>query len=581
MHTSLSRPEAGKVKITDAFWSNYLIKIRNSTLPYVISQFEKTGSVNNFALAAGLGSGNFQGNPFQDGLLLETIRGACEFLSCEYDKELDEKLDEIIDVIGKASKASDDGYLCTSTTLRYPTRRFGENGGDIVIQHDLYNQGALIEAGIAHYLATKKTTLLIPAVRAANNIVNVIPDKGIIPGHSLPEEAFVKLYRLFCDRPELEGLAKEYGVCAEKYLNVAEFWYDGRGKKQETDRFTFAYHQNHLPFRQQMTAEGHAVRAALCYTGACSVIREADREDLIPAVSAIWENIVKRKMHISGGIGTRHDIEGFDVDYNLPEDAYLETCAAIALAFFAGEMNTILPYSEQFDVFERAMHNNILAAIGGDGKHFFYQNPLISNGGIKRWEWHGCPCCPPMLLKFYGSLGSYVYSFNDNEIYINLLLDSEYSSDKFSISINNGYINFKSRDEMMLKLRIPEYAENFQINLKGNLFDYKTENGYALIPKSNECTLSFKYSAPPRTVKTDPRVLQTYGKVAVMHGPWLMCAEEADNPSGLDFKFTPETKLIPDGDGVICVTPDRGSLKMIPYYLWAERDNSGKMKVWF
>jgi len=394
---ALLRPAVPQVSVKDRFWTPYLEKIRHKTLPYVLDKFEEIGYVDNFRIVAGLKEGESKGPSFSDGLLLETMRGASDLLAAEYDAALDARLDALIEIIAAASDADPDGFICTKTILNYPDQRWGENGGDIIIAHDLYDHGALVEAGVHHYLATGKTTLLRPAVRAANYICQVIPPLGIVPGHSLPEEAFVKLHCLFRDHTELAAFAMEHGVDADKYLRMAEFWYDERGKKpgSHLPRFSMSYNQNHVPFAEQREALGHSVRATLCYTGASAVVREAGREDYLPALNALWENITKRKMHISGGVGTRHDIEGFDVDYNLPNDAYLETCAGIGLTFFAAEFGLISPKAERFDVFERALCNNILAAIGEDGQHYFYQNPLLSDGSIRRWDWHGCPCCPP------------------------------------------------------------------------------------------------------------------------------------------------------------------------------------------
>jgi len=581
--TALRRPSVAEVTVKDRFWTPYLEKIRHKTLPYVLDKFEEIGYVDNFRIVAGLKEGEFKGPPFSDGLLLETMRGASDLLAAEYDAALDARLDALIEIIAAASDADPDGFVCTKTILLYPHQRWGENGGDIIVAHDLYDHGALVEAGVHHYLATGKTTLLRPAVRAANYICRVIPPLGIVPGHSLPEEAFVKLHCLFRDHRELDTFAAEHSVDADAYLRMAEFWYDARGKKPGSPlpRFQMSYNQNHAPFADQREALGHAVRATLCYTGASAVVREAGREDYLHALHALWDSITKRKMHISGGVGTRHDIEGFDVDYSLPNNAYLETCAGIGLAFFGAEFGLIAPSSERFDVFERALCNNVLAAIGEDGQHYFYQNPLISDGSIRRWEWHGCPCCPPMLLKLYGALGTFAYAYSDDALYVNLYIGSECKTERFTVSQADGSIIVDTKGKpMKLYLRIPEYAEHFALTLDGKKAEYTIENGYAVLDVTRG-TIAVTFDAPPRRIAANYAAEADRGLVAVMRGPWLLCAEEIDNPGGVDFTVAEDAALLAYGDGAVGRCADGGEFKLIPYYRWCSRENSGRMQVWF
>ncbi len=587
MTTNISyrRPEPGEVRIEDGFWTPYLGKIHHTTAPYVFEKLEEIRYLNNFALVAGEGEGGFDGPPFSDGLLLESVRGTCELLLAQPDEGLLATVERFVDVVAKAAAKSDNGFLCTCTMLTHPNERWGENGGDIIINHDLYDHGCLVEAAIAHWTLTGKTTLLAPAVKAANLIARTIPGLRIVPGHSLPEEAFVKLYCLFRDHRELDALAAEWDVKPEEYLQVAQFWYDGRGRKPGSlsGRFSFGYNQNHLPFAAQKTAEGHAVRAALCYTGAASVAREAKREDYLPALKAIWENITERKLHISGGIGTRHDIEGFDLDYNLPNDAYLETCAAIALAFFAGEIATLGPKSEYYDVFERSLYNNILAAIGDDFTHFFYQNPLTNDTDVHRWAWHGCPCCPPMLLKLYGSLGTYIYLTGEDGVYVNLDIGSSWHTGDFDISQKAGKITFDSHGkETTLYVRIPAYARDFKLTLWGVDAAFTVKNGYAAIRRVwNGEELIVSMDVKPCRIVANPMVVQDRGLVAVMCGRQLYCAENVDNPAGVDVTLAVDPAFVFEGENIRARTADGGAVVLIPYYRWANRAEAHAMRVWF
>lgn len=585
------RPTLTQVQLHDTFGSPYLQKIRTVMVPHVLDKMEEVGYVDNFRFAAA-GKNEHKGPPFSDGLLLETIRGISDFVAGDFlamypDEAIEKRLDEIIAVI--VSAQAEDGFLCTQTQCCYPDKRWGENGGDIIIQHDLYDQGALIEAGVHHYLATGKTTLLTCAVRSAKGIVDYMGQgkANRIPGHSLPEEAMVKLYRLFRDHGEESALAtlrETYDLDPMDFLHIARFWYDNRGNYEGRTlswdkRFTPPYNQDHLPFADQREAVGHAVRAMLCYTGAAAVEKET-KAGYLPALHALWDSVTKHKMHISGGIGTRHDIEGFDIDYNLPNDAYLETCAGVGLAFWSGEMALLEKNADYFDTFERALYNNILASIGEDGKRYFYENPLVSDGSRSRWEWHGCPCCPPMLLKLFSSLPTYIYTVDENAIDVNLYIDSTYTGCDLTLIQEKGKLTVDSHGKpVTLRLRIPEYAENFTID---GISPAQIENGYAVVCGifTVEKPVTVAYQAPIRRICAHPSVVADQGCVAVMRGPWLYCAEGCDNDT-VDFTLADDPALaLQQDDTITGVTAEGKCCTLIPYYRWNNR-GAHPMQVWF
>ncbi len=581
------RPTLSQVQLHDPFWSPYLKKIRTVMVPHVLDKMEEVGYLDNFRFGAA-GQTEHKGPPFSDGLLLETIRGVSDFIAVSQDEALDAKLDAMIRVIVNAQEK--DGFLCTQTQCCYPDKRWGENGGDIIIQHDLYDQGALIEAGVHHYLATGKTALLTCAVRAAKGIVDYMgPGKANrIPGHSLPEEAMVKLYRLFrdhADEPAIATLRATYDIALMDFLHLAQFWYDGRGDYtgrtlSYDKRFAPPYNQDHLPFAEQREAVGHAVRAMLCYTGAAVVSQEIDGIGYRPALDALWDSVTRRKMHISGGIGTRHDIEGFDVDYNLPNDAYLETCAGVGLAFWSGEMALLQRSTDYYDTFERALYNNVLASIGEDGKRYFYENPLVSDGSRSRWEWHGCPCCPPMLLKLFSSLPTYIYTLSENAVDVHLYIDSTCRTDAVTITQQAGVFTIDSHGkEITLRLRIPEYAESFTID---GVSPTIGADGYATLQGvfSPEQKFTVAYATPIRRICAHPDVEADRGRVAVMRGPLLYCAEGCDNET-VDLTLAREPALTYQSDGTITGTIDNGNIcTFVPYYRWNNR-GACPMQVWF
>lgn len=591
MKSSYSYPSVCKVTINDSFWTPYITGIREVMLPYVFEKLEGDGYLENFESVARGETGFHKGPPFSDGLLLESLRGACDFLAQKYDPQLDKLISRIVGVIRAASEISEDGFICTKTLEIEPEHRWGENGGDIVIQHDLYDHGALIEAAVSHYNATKSTELLDCAVRIANTICSYMgepPKHNIIPGHSLPEEAFVRLYRLFKEDRSLDEYAKSMKVNADDYLEMANFWYKARGDHNGrcvSRDFSHEYNQDNITFEDARTAVGHAVRAALCYTGAADVSLAYGDMRYTKALNALWRNVVDKKMHISGGIGTRHDIEGFDSDYALPNNAYLETCAAVALAFWAAEMNLIEPKSEYFDVFERSLYNNILASVDQDFMHYFYQNPLVSEGGVKRWAWHGCPCCPPMLLKLYSTLNKYIYSLSDNELCINMLIESHLEADALTAELSNGKLRLSSKAPITLRIRIPEYAESFELYEGGRSISFELEAGYAVIRDISSAVIEIKCTERLIRTYANPLAAEDIGKVAVMNGKFLMCAEGIDNSGRTDFTIASDAKLERDGENVIGMCSDGSRFKLIPYYKWCRRTTGrpedDRMSVWF
>ena len=594
MNKFLRRPQVNQVKIVDEYWTPYLDIIRNKFLPETFDKFENAGYFEGFAFVKEGVKDKCRSLQFGDGLVFETIRGASDFLSIEYNAELDKRLDGYIELIKSAQDINPSGFISSYTTCMYPGKEWGENGGDIVIQHDLYNQGALAEAAVSHYLATKKTSLLEIAVKSANNIcsyMGVYPKKNIIPGHALPEDAFIRLYRLFKEHPELNEFAKKHNVDANEYLRVVLFWLDNRGNRVNRDvseKVTEFYFQDHLPFAQQLTAVGHSVRACLLYLGGVGATIETEREDYRKAINAQWENIANKKMHINGGVGTRHDIEGFDEDYDLPNDAYLETCAAISFAFFSGEMNLVEKHAKYFDCFERSLYNNILGAVSDDGSKFTYQNPLIMDGSFERKEWHHCPCCPPMLSKIHSSLGTYIYAYNKCEVFVNLYIGSTVKTDEFEINqINKEFYISTKGETKSLYFRIPEYADNFILLFNNKEIDYKVRNGYAVIDGcfSEKDQIKVEFQSVPRRVFANTKVQEDKGLVAIMCGAKLYCAEGRDNNGVVDFEIAKDPELKYVGQNIVGKKSDGGTFTLIPYHLWGNRrtenNTDNKMAVWF
>jgi DUF1680 family protein len=608
-------PAVKDVKINDSFWSPKLHLWNDVTVNDIFNKFEggydvesQSGLLNdfkkkgrtqnafrNFDIVAegkrGVGGQQHEGPPWYDGLVYETIRGASDFLVQFPDKKTEEKIDAYIGRIEAAQNSEGDGYINTYTMLAEPQHRWGLNGGFERYQHDVYNSGALMEAAVHYYNATGKTRLLNVAVKCANYICKVIgpaPKLNIIPGHALPEEAIMKLYWLFRNNPVLKSKMSEK-VNEDEYYAMAQFWIENRGNncglpvwnvwsQKECEKWikdnTYSdpkygdhsrpswgsYNQDSVSVFQQKTIEGHAVRATLFGTGVTTVALENRDPRYVEASSALWDNMVGRRMYITGGCGSFRYEEMFGPDYVLPSDGYLETCAAVGSVFFSGRMAELHGEGKYFDAFERTLYNNVLSGISLSGDHYTYENPLVGKG-IKRWNWHGCPCCPPMFLKIVGELPRYIYSKEGSSIYINLFIGSEAkialdNSQEVLVKQTTRYpweghivinIEPKTEKEFTVKVRIPGWAQGTEnpyglylskvksepgIKVNGKKTTLKTVNGYVNITRiwAKGDIIELDLPMEPRVVYANEKVENLKGMVALASGPIVYGLEEVDNP---------------------------------------------------
>lgn len=589
----LNYPGIHEVKIHDPFWDKTLDKIVSITLPDVWDKYEKDGTEKNFLnISEGWNSKEFYGTPWQDGMIYEIIRGASDLITDRKSERVEALIDKYIEKVTAAQDAIGDGYIQTFTTIKMPNKRFGQNGGFLIMQHDLYNAGCLFEAGVHHYEATGKTSLLRVAVRMANYICSEIgypPKKNIVSAHPMVEQATVKLYRLMKREPEL---AKELGANAEDYLELGKFWIDYRGvheNRASFPKYMREYAQDHQPLRKQHEAVGHAVRAALVYTGMIAVANEIGDEEMYDSSLKLWENVTETKMHVTGGIGAVTHEERFGYQYELPSNAYLETCAAIAMALWAGEMHRGFGQGSMFDVFERALYNNVLASLSECGTKYTYVNPLVSDGKVERWDWHQCPCCPPMLMKMMGAVKSHIYSFTDTELFLNLYIGSELETKDLAVTLADNVLTFRRapKGAYALHLRIPEYVSDFAVAVNGKAAAYTEVNGYAVLegPFADGDAVAVTFKTLPYREEPHPYAQDNiYGFTplrgsVVRKGPFLYCAEEIDN-GDVNFTIAAEPDLREEADGSITgLKTDGERFRLIPYYLWNNRGN-GTMRVW-
>ncbi|MBA4851275.1 glycoside hydrolase family 127 protein [Emticicia sp. BO119] len=653
------------VKIIDAFWKPKLDLYATTTANDVLDKFEannlttaeernKNNVFKNFDdVAQGKkGINHHAGLPWFDGLVYESIRGIGDLLKQHPNKQVEARLDALIDRIALAQQADPNGYINTYTDLKEPTHRWGDNGGFLRWQHDVYNAGMLVDAGVHYYKATGKTKLLDVATRYANYmsaLMGPAPKRNIVPAHSGPEEALIKLYWLYKQNPELKSKIK-VPVNAQAYYDLATFWIENRGKNagyplwlswgndksekwikdqqyksQEfgnANRPTWGdYAQDSIPVFQQKTIEGHAVRATLLATGITTAALENHSPDYIRTAHALWNNMVGKRMFVTGGVGAIHNDEKFGPDNFLPTDAYLETCAAVGAGFFSQRMNELTGDARYIDEFERTLYNNVLTGISLSGTKYTYQNPLNSHEH-SRWDWHSCPCCPPMFLKIVSAMPDYIYATAPERLYVNLFVGSSASAEvtkgiKTTIEQTTNYpwngkielkLNPEKQSPFALYLRIPGWAQGkenpyglyhsqpgsgVKLAVNGKVQDIQLKDGYAIINRTwkKGDVVSLELPMQPRLITASDNVKDLTGKVALASGPIIYSLENVDNANldqlkilkstSLKLDFEPKTL---DGINVIRgVATDSSSQQLtftaIPYYAVGNREVKG-YKVW-
>lgn len=588
-------PAVERVCLQDDFFLPFTENICKITVPDVLAKFEKDGAIENYRRIAAGERGGHNGYPWFHGLICETLRGLSDLLLHHYDKAIDDKMDEIIEAMGKAMDTSVDGYFNPYTILQHPECRFGRNGGNTLGQHETYNPGCLAEAGVHHYRATGKKTLLAIAVKNWNYMCDVIgefPKKNVTSEHSIAEEALVKLAELFDAEP---ALAAELGAQPDEYLRVAKWFIDSKGRNEDRydhPKYLGEYSQDHRPAREQREAVGHAVRAALFYTGMATVARVSDDQPLAEAAKAIYENIVTTKMHANGCVGAHKSMERFGNQYDLPNNAYLETCAGVAMVFFEQRLFQIYPEARIFDELETTLCNVIPASLSETFDHYTYENPLQDNGKYLRWEWHKCPCCPPMLLKCVGMLPQLIYATAKDRLYINLHVDSTMDGVDYTVQQNGKKIIITPKTggkiALSLYIRVPHYARHFMLKCNGKKQKLCMAEGYAVLNGvfGSDDEIAFSYDTPIVKYEAHPFVKTDRNQVMIKQGATLYCAEGIDNPKHvddqgfLDITLSKDAPLRKDAEGRIVTRDIHGKrIVLIPYHKWNNR-GAGALRIW-
>ena len=624
--------ELKKTSIRDSFWSpkqqlildtaiDYQEKILNDQIPGA----EKSHAVANFRIAAGLEEGEFYGMVFQDSDVAKWLEGVAYTLTIRPDADLEKRADAVIDIIARAQQP--DGYLNTYFTIKEPEHRYQ----NLLECHELYCAGHMMEAAVAYYDATGKDALLKVMERMADNIAAHIGPGKIegVPGH-----------------PEVEiGLMRMYHTTGkEQYRDMAQYFIDRRGQdpdwfqkeRQNRDWEHYPmnpadtkYNQSFAPVRQQKSAEGHAVRAVYLYTAMADLAASIGDESLLLACETLWENIVQKRMYVTGSIGSTVEGEAFTIDYDLPNDtAYAETCASIGMVFFGKQLLDITLDGKYADIIELELYNGILSGMQLDGQRFFYVNPLEVNPGVsgelyghrhvlpQRPGWYACACCPTNTVRLITSLGQYVFSEGPQTIFANLFIGGDYDLDKARIQVESQYpwqgdvtyrIHPRTEKEFSVALRIPGFAKNVAVCVNGEAQQAEREKGYVFLTRKweEDDRIHVTFEMPVRRVYANPAVRADAGRVALMRGPLVYCLEGIDNSAPLQALHLPRSsgfELHPAPEGVLkgnllltaqglryvsgpalySDEPPRQepvTLTAVPYYAWGNR-GLNQMLVW-
>ena len=610
---------ATRVAIADGFWAPRLETVRTVTIGATFQQSELSGRIKNFDIAGGSASGEFCSRyAFDDSDVFKIIEGASYALASKPDSALDGYLDTLIAKIARAQEP--DGYLYTARTIS-PAKPMAMAGKERWTNeeesHELYNLGHLYEAAVAHFQATGKRSLLDVAVKSANLVARTFGPAGLRypPGHQEIEIGLVKLYRMTQD---------------SRYLALAKFFLDERGNPAGHKLYG-EYSQDHKPVVDQETAVGHSVRAAYMYSAMADVAALTGDLRYVAALDRLWEDVVYRKLYLTGGIGATGAWEGFGPAYDLPNSAYAETCASIANALWNHRMFLLKQDARYMDVYERAVYNAMLSGISLAGDTFFYPNPLLSLGQHERSPWFACACCPSNLPRFILSVPGHAYATAGDRVFVNLFVQGrariptaggELVLDQQTRYPWDGDIRITvspaKAGRFPLYVRVQGWAmdhpvpgdlyrdlapvrDSVTLKVNGLLVPIRLERGYAVVIRdwTSGDTIDLHLPMPVRRVVAHPAVKADEGRVAVERGPLVYAAEFVDNAGRvtnlvLDDRAPLEAAWRPDLlNGITTVTGRATAIRLqhealvsqtvpltlIPYYGWAHR-GKGEMAVW-
>ncbi len=595
------------VQVDKGLWAKRLEISRTVTIPECFQHCEETGRIDNFAVAAGLKEGKFQGAHYNDSDVYKIVQGAVYSLKVHPDPKLQRYLDGVIAKIAAAQQP--DGYLDTYFMGERKKDRFRHISHGP--RHELYCMGHLIEASVEHYRMTGKRTMLDVAIKLADHIDSIFgPGKrDAVPHHQELESALIKLYRV---------------TKQQRYLKLAQFFIDRRGHFEDRPTVTF-YGQDHLPVRRQSEIVGHAVRGMYHCVNIASLYTETGDAELLAAARRLWESTTQRKLYVTGGVGAVGSGESFGNDYQLPnETAYAETCAGIGLVFFAHQMWKITPDAEYIDVLERALYNEVLGGVALSGDAFFYNNKLLSTGegwGSLRQRWFRCACCPSNICRFIPAVPGYLYGHLGDDLYVSSFVSgtATVKMDRQTVTVRqhtqypwHGAVKItvdpSEAAEFTINVRIPGWSRNrpspgdlyryadptldppVRLRVNGKEMAIALKRGYAVVTRKWAAgdVIALDLPMPVRRILAHAKVVNNAERVALERGPIVYCAEWPDNDGKvLDIVLDDDVALKAEyrkdllhGVAVLTGTLKSGKkFTAIPFYARANRGR-GEMNVW-
>ncbi len=605
------------IKLKDEFWLPIIERVQEKTIEYAIKKCEEEGRFDNFLIAGRKMEGEVKGAmPFDDTDVYKIIEGASNSLISSPNPELEKLMDSLVSIV-KVGQESD-GYLTTWRTIdpaappaEWVEVKEGKRWESLFMSHELYNAGHLFEAAVVHYKATGKRNFLNIAIKNADLMVDTFGDEEgkipAVPGHQIIETGLIKLYQV---------------TGKEDYLKLSKYFLDNRGNPENHKLFG-PYSQDHVPVVEQDEVVGHAVRAVYMYAAMTDIAAIEKDTAYLNAVNALWDNMVNKKMYVTGGIGAKHDGEAFGENYELPNlTAYNETCASIGDVYWNHRLHNLTGEVKYFDVIERTLYNGLISGLSLDGEKFFYPNALESDGVYKfnqgactRKDWFDCSCCPTNVIRFIPAMPGLIYSKQANNLYVNLYAANDATVDlkdhKVQLSQETAYpwdgkvkltVKPEQSGEFTIKLRIPGWArnevlpgtlydyasqmeENNVVSLNGEKLEADEQNGYFTISRVWEPgdVVELNFPMEVRKVIANPLVEEDQGKMSLEYGPIVYAIEEIDNKGSFD-----DIQLAPNDEFNVEKQPEllggvntisNKKLTAIPYYTWSNR-GIGKMKVW-
>jgi hypothetical protein len=617
------------VRIEGAFWRERLETVLTRTIPSQHERLVQHGILDSLdvpqpppPLRIPRNHHNFTTQIFWDSDVGKWIEAASYALQHRRDAAIEAQIDAIANQLQKAQLP--DGYL----NCWYIGREVENRWTNLRDNHELYCAGHMLEGAIAYFKATGRRQLLDIMLRYVDHIATVFgPREGQkrgYCGHQEIELALIKLFHVTGDR---------------KHLDLAAYFIDERGRLphyfdieakargDDAKKFwakTYEYNQSHKPVREQDKVVGHAVRAMYMYAAMADLAAELDDAALKSACERLWQDVTLKRMYVTAGLGPSAANEGFTQDYDLPNDtAYAETCASVALIFWAQRMLNLELDGVYADVMEQAIYNGALSGLSRDGTHYFYQNPLESDGSHTRWEWHPCPCCTMNVSRLIASVGGYFYSVGPDEIAMHL-----YGGSAASLTVGGTPVAIRQTTSypwdgsvkievdpgapktFSLKLRIPSWSRKATLAVNGEPLDAgKRERGYLEIRREwrSGDRVELDLPMPVERIYANPKVKADVGRVALKRGPLVYCLEQIDNSSfPVLLARLPSEAPIEDRrrddlfGGIVSVvaegrTAEAGDwqglyqsrratlapaqLTAVPYYVWNNRGPNG-MTVW-